>query len=186
MPYVLRTYGASSLAGLRSRRFLAPDPEFSSTQLGRHSAGRPVVSRETRYPVQTKIVAGQRTRAAAIGEAFANSLAEPGLCGGMPDVLQIWKRRARTNLDAIIKAVEGADSKIVKVRAGHIFAERLEVREPRIDAWRSCPKGRFTPTRPRCALPNGFPGELNDLSQCGGGVTSDCHLPGRPRALATA
>lgn len=30
MPYVLRTYGASSLAGLRSRRFLAPDPEFSS------------------------------------------------------------------------------------------------------------------------------------------------------------
>jgi len=86
--------------------------------------------------VQTEIVADQRTRVAAIGEASANSLAEPGLCGGMPDILQIWERRARTNLDAIIKAVEGADSKIVKVRAGQVLTERLEVCEPRRGLWR--------------------------------------------------
>lgn len=54
----------------------------------------------------------------------------------MPDILQIWERRARTNPDAIIKAVEGADSKIVKVRAGHVLTERLEVCEPRRGLWR--------------------------------------------------
>ncbi|MNS85831.1 hypothetical protein D3C72_1197070 [compost metagenome] len=99
---------------------------------------RPVSSRETRYPAQAESVDGARTRVASVGDAFANTLAEPGLCGGMPEVLQIWERHARAHLDPIIKAVNRTDAKIVKVRAGYILAERLDIRDQRIDAWRSC------------------------------------------------
>lgn len=99
---------------------------------------RPVSSRETRYPAQTEAVLGQRTRVASVGDAFANTLAEPGLCGGMAEVLLIWERHASTYLEAIIRAVEATDAKIVKVRAGHILTERLDIQDQRIDAWRSC------------------------------------------------
>lgn len=81
---------------------------------------------------------GQRTRVASVGDAFANTLAEPGLYGGMAEVLLIWERHAGAYLEAIIRAVEATDAKIVKVRAGHILTERLDIQDPRIDAWRSC------------------------------------------------
>lgn len=99
---------------------------------------RPVISRETRHPAQTKTIADERTRVACIGDAFANTLAEPGLCGGMSEVLEIWERHAGAHLEAIIEGVEATDSKIVKVRAGYILTERLDIQDPRIEAWRSC------------------------------------------------
>ncbi|WP_309630130.1 hypothetical protein [Brevundimonas sp.] len=98
---------------------------------------RPVVTHETRHPATPVAVRGERTRISSIGRTFIDMLTHPDLCGGMRHALDVWDRSAGQFIDEIIPAVEATSSKIDKVRAGYILEERLQIDDPRIQAWRA-------------------------------------------------
>ena len=76
-------------------------------------------------------------RVSAIGQTFLDMLRQPGLCGGMDHVLDVWDEHAGSHLPAIITAV-GSAGPVIRCRAGHIIEERLGITDPRVEAWRSC------------------------------------------------
>lgn len=92
-----------------------------------------------------------RIRVSTLAATFVDTLTEPGRCGGMDKVLKLWDRHARAHVREIVAALEGA-SKIVKVRAGYIFTERLGIETPAIGAWQAfAQRGgsrRLDPERP--------------------------------------
>lgn len=98
---------------------------------------RPVTIHETRHPSRTTQVRGEGTRVVEIGQVFVDMLSEPDLCGGIRHALEVWARHAPDWLDPIVAAVADTASSIVKVRAGHILAERLGIADPRIEAWKA-------------------------------------------------
>jgi flavin-binding protein dodecin len=55
----------------------------------------------------------------------------------MGHVLDVWDRAAEPWTNEIIEAVDGAESKIDKVRAGYILEERLEIDDARVRAWKA-------------------------------------------------
>jgi predicted transcriptional regulator of viral defense system len=62
-------------------------------------------------------------------------LDRPDLCGGMRHILGVWERHADEWVDSIVKEVDEFSSKIVKVRAGYIFTEKLNIEKPEISRW---------------------------------------------------
>ncbi|KUR81369.1 hypothetical protein [Novosphingobium sp. Fuku2-ISO-50] len=96
---------------------------------------RPVIVHESSHPAQPIPVAGERTQIASIGRTFVDMLAEPALCGGIHHVLDIWNHEAEQWAPQIIQAVDCFEAKIVKVRAGYILTEVLEIEDDRINAW---------------------------------------------------
>lgn len=74
-------------------------------------------------------------RMARIEQVFCDTLAEPGLCGGMTHVLEVWRDHARSYLDRIVTAVDAMDSPIAKVRAGYIVTEFLGIGHPIAERW---------------------------------------------------
>jgi predicted transcriptional regulator of viral defense system len=96
---------------------------------------RPVIVHETRHPAKPATLRGEETRVSSIGRTFADMLSEPSLCGGMHHVIGIWEEEAEEWLDDIITAIDESSSKIVKVRAGYLLAERIGLQDARIDSW---------------------------------------------------
>ena len=80
---------------------------------------------------------GSDARLSAIGQTFLDMLQEPGLCGGMAYVLDVWEEHAATYLDEIVAAVDTAASKLVKSRAGYVLEERLGLQHPGIEHWKA-------------------------------------------------
>jgi hypothetical protein len=74
-------------------------------------------------------------RVATLGRTFLDMLREPGLCGGLAHVLQVFKEHAAANKRLIFDELDQHGSKIDKVRAGFIFEEICNLRDQRIDAW---------------------------------------------------
>ena len=62
-------------------------------------------------------------------------LDQPALCGGMAHVLDVWVAHAPPFVEEIIAAIDRAPEKIIKVRAGYIFNELLQISDERIEAW---------------------------------------------------
>ena len=91
---------------------------------------------QTAHPGQSIAVRGGHARIATIGQTFLDTLDSPALCGGMVEVLDIWRAHAATYLDDIAAAVDRASPGIVKVRAGYILDEMLGIADDRIEAWR--------------------------------------------------
>ncbi|WP_065382872.1 hypothetical protein [Hyphomonas sp. ND6WE1B] len=92
---------------------------------------------ETKLPGKWIKVRGEQTRLSTIGQTFLDTLQKPEYCGGMAHVLDVWKNNARTYTDAIIEAVDQAETALVKSRAGYILEERLGIRDPRIEKWKA-------------------------------------------------
>jgi len=84
-----------------------------------------------------KQVRGSFARIAAVGEVFVQMLDRPELCGGMRHVIEVWENNASIYLDDIIKAVDLAKESIIKVRAGYILEEKLNLYHPNISVWSS-------------------------------------------------
>lgn len=95
--------------------------------------GQIVHRHELRHP----IVAAQEgsLRATALGETFRDTLDKPEWCGGISAVITLWRRHARSHVDAIIEAITASSEKILRVRAGYLLEEVLGIDEPRISAW---------------------------------------------------
>jgi predicted transcriptional regulator of viral defense system len=97
--------------------------------------GRIVVRHEAKEPDAPIAIRDTFARISTIGRTFADTLSEPGWCGGMRHVLDVWQRHALTYLEEIVKAVDSSTRPIVKVRAGYILDELLGIKDARIDAW---------------------------------------------------
>jgi len=89
-----------------------------------------------RSPI-VKQVRGSFARIAAVGEVFVQMLDRPELCGGMSHVIEVWENNASIYFDDIIKAVDLAKESIIKVRAGYLLEERLNLSHPNISEWSS-------------------------------------------------
>jgi hypothetical protein len=74
-------------------------------------------------------------RVATLGRTFLDMLREPGLCGGIAHVLQVFKEHAAANKRLIFDELDQHGSKIDKVRAGFILEEVCGLRDPRIESW---------------------------------------------------
>lgn len=96
---------------------------------------RPVTVHESSSPAMPVEVRGERNRITSIGRTFADMLLDPGLCGGIRHVLDVWQNHAEEWVPQIIEEIEKIDSKIVKVRAGYILAEMLDIEDSRINNW---------------------------------------------------
>jgi len=89
-----------------------------------------------RSPV-VKQVRGSFARITAVGEVFVQMLDRPELCGGMRHVIEVWDQNAGIYFEDIIKAVNSAEEAIIKVRAGYLLEERLNLSHPDISVWSS-------------------------------------------------
>lgn len=96
---------------------------------------RPVIVHESSHPATPVEVRGEQTRITSIGRTFGDMLSEPALCGGIRHVIDIWERDAEQWADQIIEAIEKFESKMVKVRAGYLLSEVLEMEDSRINGW---------------------------------------------------
>lgn len=97
--------------------------------------GRKISVFDTKHYGKSVQIRGAYARVATIGQTFLETLQKPGLCGGMPHVLDVWKEHAEKYLEEIISAIDESDMKIVKVRAGYILDELLGNNHPGIDRW---------------------------------------------------
>jgi predicted transcriptional regulator of viral defense system len=97
--------------------------------------GRPVQTYETKYFGHSIKIRGTFARVATIGQTFLDTLTEPGLCGGMSHVLDVWREHARLYLDDIIATVDQTSYKIVRVRAGYILEEVIGIQDARVMEW---------------------------------------------------
>lgn len=80
---------------------------------------------------------GSDIRVSTIGQTFLDMLQKPDLCGGMSHVLDVWDEQAKTYLDEIVGAVDGASSPLVKSRAGYIIEERLGLSHAGVEPWKA-------------------------------------------------
>jgi len=96
---------------------------------------RPVVVHVSSHPWTPSPISGEETRITSIGQTFADMLTEPGLCGGMRHVLDVWENEAGQWIQEIVAAIEQLDIKIVKVRAGYIFSEIMDIVHPALLKW---------------------------------------------------
>ena len=128
---------------LRNDRVRGDLPEIEGVEMpSLHRPGfqdiirrRPVIVQTSSHPWTPVSVGGEETRITSVGQTFADMINEPGSCGGMRHVLDIWEREADQWVPEIVEAVNQLDSKIAKVRAGYIFSEVLGVDHPAISRW---------------------------------------------------
>lgn len=134
-------------------------PGFARPGFKNQLRRREVIVHETVHPGEPIDVRGERTRIASVGRTFADMLIEPGLCGGMRHVIEVWEREAGDWAEMIIPEVDrvhGPRTDIVKVRAGYLLQERLGMTDPRVLAWKAFaqrggsrkldPEGDYAPT----------------------------------------
>lgn len=117
---------------------------------------RSVIFHVSSHPWTPAPLSGEETKITSIGQTFADMLSEPGLCGGMRHVLDVWEREADQWVPEIVEAVDQITSKIAKVRAGYILSELLEIEHPAIERWEQFaqrggsrkldPEGEYLPT----------------------------------------
>jgi|TARA_R100000687_G_C6453277_1_gene166351 predicted transcriptional regulator of viral defense system len=96
---------------------------------------RPIVVHISSHPWTPAPVSGEETRITSIGQTFADMLIEPKLCGGMRHVLDVWENEADQWVPEIIAAIDPLDSKIVKIRAGYILSEVMDIDDPALYSW---------------------------------------------------
>jgi predicted transcriptional regulator of viral defense system len=123
-------------------RLLAESPEYEEFHLRLLRIHHPRTVRGRRLSVLSTKCFGNSTelrgsyaRLSSIGLTFHDMLSSPELCGGMAHVLEVFDNHALTYLEEIIAEIEGADSQIVKVRAGYLLDERLGVKDRRVERW---------------------------------------------------
>lgn len=82
-----------------------------------------------------KQVRGTEERISSIGQVFLDMLEDPSKCGGMRHVIEVWQEHATKYLDQIIKRVDSCDKPILKIRAGYILDELMQIEHDLVRSW---------------------------------------------------
>jgi predicted transcriptional regulator of viral defense system len=90
---------------------------------------------QTKSSPRTTRLKSSFVRITEIGETFLNMLEHPERCGGMPHVLDVFVKHAATYLAPIVKRIDQADAKLIKVRAGYILTEMLGLKNQTAEGW---------------------------------------------------
>jgi predicted transcriptional regulator of viral defense system len=96
---------------------------------------RPVSIHMTSHPWTPRKIRGEETRMTSISQTFADMLQEPKLCGGMTHAIEIWTSRASDWINEITDVIDTMDSQIVKMRAGFILSELMNIEHPILKKW---------------------------------------------------
>lgn len=89
-----------------------------------------------KHEYKTQIAEDSYYRIIELGDLFIQTLVYPELCGGMIHVLDIWEEHCETYLSQIVKAIDSYHGPIIKVRAGYIISERLQIRNDVVNGWK--------------------------------------------------
>lgn len=76
-----------------------------------------------------------KIRVASIGRTFLDMIRKPDLCGGINNVLKIFKNEAHSFINSIIDEIDLFGSKIEKVRAGYILENICGFNNEIVDSW---------------------------------------------------
>lgn len=82
-----------------------------------------------------RIVANSSLRVATIGRVFLDMLREPGRCGGIQHVLDVYRAEAGRYLKLITDEIEQHGQPIDKVRAGFVLSEVCGLDSPVFKNW---------------------------------------------------
>lgn len=97
---------------------------------------RRIETHRIRHNYQTQVAEDSYYKIITIGDLFAQTLVFPELCGGILHVLDVWEEHCETYLDQIVKSIDSFHMPIVKVRAGHIITERLDIENDTVEGWK--------------------------------------------------
>ena len=92
--------------------------------------------KKTKFPGSFRAVRDSKVRVASIGQVFLDMIEDPGVCGGMSHVLDVWDEHAQTYLKEITQRIDEAGTGIAKVRAGYILSERMGLSAKSVDDWK--------------------------------------------------
>jgi len=84
-----------------------------------------------------KSVRGRPIRVATIGRTFLEMLKSPELCGGINHVLDVFEEYGEKHLRLITDDIDKNGTPIIKVRAGYIFEELLNIKSEVVEKWSS-------------------------------------------------
>lgn len=84
-----------------------------------------------------KNVRGRALRVSTIGRTFLEMLRNPGLCGGINHVLDVFEEYGEKYLKLITSDIDQNGAPIDKVRAGYIFDELLKIDTEVVEGWSS-------------------------------------------------
>jgi len=85
-----------------------------------------------------KAVTGRRLRVATIGRTFLDMVREPGSCGGIRHVVDVFEEFGDKYQNLIIGEVERHGNKIEKIRTGYLLEEISKVKDDKIEKWLEC------------------------------------------------
>lgn len=94
-----------------------------------------VCKHKTNKPAQIQFIRNSFSKISSIGDTFVDMLKEPKLCGGMEHVIEVWQEHTPLYIDEVIESVSRCDMKIIKVRAGYIIDEVLNISDNRVNSW---------------------------------------------------
>ncbi len=84
------------------------------------------------------LVADSHAQVATVGQTFWDMVQEPGRCGGMAHVVEVWEEKAEDYAEEIIAIFEdGAlpTTHLAFCRAGYLLEEVVGVADPRVAGW---------------------------------------------------
>ncbi len=85
----------------------------------------------------TEVVRGRPIRVSTIGRTFLEMLKNPELCGEINHVLDVFEEYGEKHIRLITDDIDKNGTPIIKVRAGYILDELLNVKSEVIEKWSS-------------------------------------------------
>lgn len=82
-----------------------------------------------------KSIKSPSIRVAMVGTTFLDMVREPGNCGGMQHVVDVYREHGSRYLSLITEEVDRHGSAVEKVRAGYLLDEVCRIRHATIDSW---------------------------------------------------
>lgn len=102
-----------------------------------------------------KAIKAPAIRVAMIGTTFLDMLREPGSCGGMQHVVDVYRQHGPRYLSLLTEEIDRHGNAIEKVRAGYLLDEVCHLQHPLMDGWlrhaqrggsrRLDPQGEYAP-----------------------------------------
>jgi predicted transcriptional regulator of viral defense system len=96
---------------------------------------RPIVRYSSIHHGAFKSIKGRKLRVSTVGRTFLDMVREPGNCGGMRHVIEVYSKLAKEYKDLIINEVSRHGKKIEKSRVGYLLEERCGIKDERILDW---------------------------------------------------